>query len=416
MLTRARLTTLAIFISLLSACGGGGGGGDGGGDSTAPEVSAVTPSDGATAVEPDKAPTAEFNEDILGTSVDASSVRLTRDGEEQASTVSFNGASNTVTITPDEPLALLGEYQVTLDASITDLAGNPMQSSRSWGFSIRDSAWGTAETIEQRASDLEYGNRDNVNLQIAVNEAGNAFAVWREFTGTRFIVRADRFTPDKGWGNAETIEADNPRDAFEPIANTPKIAVDDDGNAMAVWVQNSTSLEIRANRFTPDNGWGTAKTIEAVNTGNAFRPQIAVDDDSNAMAVWQKGPIGSFKIRASRFTPDNGWSAAETIEDDNDRKNSLTPQIAVDDDGNALVVWKQGEDEDMPRNILANRFTPNNGWSTPETIESAPGNAEDPQVAVDGAGNALAVWRQNDGSPVDIRANRFDNTAPRQHE
>jgi len=45
---------------------------------------------------------------------------------------------------------------------------------------------------------------------------------------------------------------------------------------------------IWANRFTPAAGWGVAEPIETDNAGDAFEPQVALDPNGDAMAVWEQ--------------------------------------------------------------------------------------------------------------------------------
>jgi methylaspartate ammonia-lyase len=50
------------------------------------------------------------------------------------------------------------------------------------------------------------------------------------------------------------------------------------------------------------------------------------------------------------------------------------------------------------------------GWGTAEAIDYSGAGAGDssyPQVAIDGSGNAVAVWRQSDGTRNVIYTNRF---------
>ena len=102
--------------------------------------------------------------------------------------------------------------------------------------------------------------------QVAVDPNGNAIVVWSQPDGTRNNIWANRFTPSAGWGAAEQIETDNAGDAFGP-----HVAVDPDGNAVAVWFQSDgTRNNIWANRFTPSAGWGAAEQIETDNAGSAF--------------------------------------------------------------------------------------------------------------------------------------------------
>jgi hypothetical protein len=61
-------------------------------------------------------------------------------------------------------------------------------------------------------------------------------------------------------------------------------------------------------------------------------------------------------------------------------------------------------------NIRANRYTAGVGWGTDELIETDDGEVTDgghQDVAIDGDGNAIAVWHQFDGSSNSIYANRL---------
>ncbi len=98
------------------------------------------------------------------------------------------------------------------------------------------------------------------------------------------------------------------------------------------------------------------------------------------------------------------WGTAELIETDN-AGSAFLPQVATG--SNAIAVWEQF-DVVARRNIWANRFV-SGTWGTAELIETDDtGDAGDPQVAVDSSGNAIAVWRQHDGTRDNIWANQFN--------
>ena len=44
-------------------------------------------------------------------------------------------------------------------------------------------------------------------------------------------------------------------------------------------------------------------------------------------------------------------------------------------------------------------------WGTAQLIETESGDAEYPQVGLDGSGNAIAVWFQDDGTRYNIWSN-----------
>ena len=76
---------LPLFLAVtLAACSSGGGEGDDNEDVTSPTVSSTTPANNATAVELNVSPTVIFSEDMLGTSIDTSSILLEKDGSSVA--------------------------------------------------------------------------------------------------------------------------------------------------------------------------------------------------------------------------------------------------------------------------------------------------------------------------------------------
>src|SRR3970040_2104732 len=108
---------------------------------------------------------------------------------------------------------------------------------------------------------------------------------------------------------------------------------------------------------------------------------------------------------ASRYVAGVAWGTPVYVETD-DAGNAAYPQVDADAAGNAVAVWHQSDG--TRTNIWANRYAVGAGWGTAERIETDnAGSASDPQVAVDAAGNAVAVWHQSDGTRTNIWANRY---------
>ncbi len=75
--------------------------------------------------------------------------------------------------------------------------------------------------------------------------------------------------------------------------------------------------------------------------------------------------------------------------------------LAVDPAGNALAVWLEAD------NVFANRYSADSGWGAEELIETSALAAGAPTVAVDSSGNGLAVWGQSDGAAETVFFNRY---------
>ena len=151
--------------------------------------------------------------------------------------------------------------------------------------------------------------------------------------------------------------------------------------------------------------WGAAELIETRDTGSASSPRVAVDPKGNAVAVWQQSDDKRSNIWANSYTAGSGWGMPVLIETGN-AGDAKTPQVAVDPNGNAVAVWQQSDDK--RNNIWANRYAVGSGWGTATLIErDNAGDATSPRVTVDPKGNAVAVWQQSDGVRSNIWANRY---------
>jgi hypothetical protein len=264
-------------------------------------------------------------------------------------------------------------------------------------------AWQAATLIETDNA----GAADSV--QVAVSANGQAIAVWQQSDGTTINIYANRYTPTGGWGTPQRISP-----VVLETSQAAQVAIDSDGNAIAVWVmsnflQGSSSADIWASRYTPASGWLPAVKIEN-GSGDAGSPQIAMDGLGNAFVVFMQQESGRVNVVANRYLKGDGWSTAVPIESD-DSGDASAPQIAIDAAGNAMVVWAWASASGPPfsYNVWANRFTAGSGWGSAGPIDADNATTANPapHVAVDGAGNAMAVWHRPDGGWDSIWSNRY---------
>jgi hypothetical protein len=62
-----------------------------------------------------------------------------------------------------------------------------------------------------------------------------------------------------------------------------------------------------------------------------------------------------YRVHSNRFIPARGWSMAQPIADEGGFISTFTPRIAIDDAGNALAVWEQRDTNEVAR-VMMNRF------------------------------------------------------------
>lgn len=227
--------------------------------------------------------------------------------------------------------------------------------------------------------------------EIAGDAYGNAVAVWEQFDGTHYSIWGNDRAPVRGWGRAIQIVTDASGHAYNP-----QMARNEQGSAMAVWVQSNDAdktYNIWSSRYEPGTGWGRATLVETDDAGPAYAPRIAIDGSGNAIAVWQQSDGKRVNIRANRFVAGVGWGSARRIE--TGHSNAGEPVVAMDVQGHALVVWhrfdgKRGQ-------LWFNRYVAGGAWGQASLMDSRPGYAHSPMVTMDAAGHATLVWKQSDG-------------------
>ncbi len=182
-----------------------------------------------------------------------------------------------------------------------------------------------------------------------------------------------------------------------------QVAVYGAGNAVAVWVRedasNSTSVVQSSSSSDGGVSYSTPEDLSAPSQAT-FAPQIAVDDEGNAVAVWSRYN-DSFpdpdQIVQSSWSSDGGvtWSTPEDLSAAG--QDAYDPQVAVNDAGNPVAVWRRYDGSD---DVVQFSGSSDGGvsWSTPVTLSVAGADAYGLGVAVNDAGNAVAVWRRYNGS------------------
>lgn len=262
--------------------------------------------------------------------------------------------------------------------------------------------WSTPLLISANAGvpDLEPGS--NYAPQIATDSSGRAIAIWNQREAG---IRAARYSPDSGWESSVSV-----MDA--PVWNgNGDIAIDQMGNAIVVWSMpdgSSPGNSIFARRYDAVTGWEPSVLIEDAGGEAALLPQVAMDHKGNAIAVWgQKDPegIGSpnvdingnlvFRVFANRYEINQGWGIPVLLSPD--RGSVGFPQVAMNQDGNAVVSWPN------EYGILWTvRFQPDTGWTeatfSNQSVFPFTGGrliVSSPHLAMASNGDVLMVWEQD---------------------
>ena len=169
---------------------------------------------------------------------------------------------------------------------------------------------------------------------------------------------------------------------------------------------------VTATATVTEPAWQAATLVENINFGYAETPQVAVDSKGNIIAVWSQQDVNlQPRIYVNRYnTSTFSWGTPQPIDAAPSGESAALPKLAVDAAGNAIAVWQESATGLF--NLWASRYNVLTGvWSVPRRIESDVFYPNTPQLAMDPAGNATVVWARDTGGQIDIMANRFSITS-----
>lgn len=193
--------------------------------------------------------------------------------------------------------------------------------------------------------------------------------------------------PQNPWSVPKQLENNAFNSSFDPQA-----AVDTSGRTLVTWngVSGSNSA-IWANRYLPGNGWTGFGTIESLD-GDALNQKISMNDDGVATIVWEQG-TGTNSIQSFRYIPGVGFDGlVDPVSDSG--VDAKTPTVAVNTAGDATAVWRQNDG--VHDHVWANRYSVSAGWGAPFQVDqNTSEDVRNPGVAMDPSGNIVVVWHQS---------------------
>jgi hypothetical protein len=243
--------------------------------------------------------------------------------------------------------------------------------------------------------DLSATGQDTLAPQVGVDAQGDAVAVWTRSNGTNDIVQAAARPAGGAWQAPITLSATGQN------AVAPQVGVDAQGDAVAVWTRSNGTNDIVQAAARPAGGtWQAPITLSAAGQ-NAVAPQIGVDAQGNAVAVWTRFNGTNDIVQAAARPAGGAWQAPVDLSAAG--QNAVAPQVGVDGQGDAVAVWIRSNGiTDVVQ--AAVRSGGGGAWQAPINLSAAGQNASDPQVTVNAQGNAVAVWTRSNGSNDIVQA------------
>jgi hypothetical protein len=226
---------------------------------------------------------------------------------------------------------------------------------------------------------------------VAVDAGADALAAWERTdkeTGNRVIEVASRTAGAVSWGSPLTISSG----AVE--GTLPQVALDSAGDGFATWLSKSgTEYSILASTRSGLGGaWAKPVTLETLGMSviDDAQPRLSVDGKGDAIVVWEhvKGPE-SFVESSSRPSGAPTWGPSQIVAEDAESLHN--PEVGLDSAGNATAVW---EAKGASVRIDAAVKPAGGSWGAGVPLSESGGNANVPRLAVAGNGDAIAIWER----------------------
>lgn len=184
-----------------------------------------------------------------------------------------------------------------------------------------------------------------------------------------------------------------PRMLTRADTDDPYVAIDRQGNAMAIWVRHRSASSdedyVEASTRPPGGDWSPPAVI-AHELHSAYTPQVAFDATGGAIAVWIRQP-GPSQVVASMRPPGGPFGPPAVISDP--RFDSDEASLSVNARGEAAVVWVQLTANDAHFRVGGAFRAPGQEFGTPRPFTRTRADATGASVALDDAGRALVAWR-----------------------
>ena len=248
--------------------------------------------------------------------------------------------------------------------------------------------------------------------RLAADSEGNLTAIW-DLGGEEGIIQSKTRPAGSEWSSAAVNVSDE-----DGLSSSPRIATDDQGAVTAVWQQKDIHGASGFHYFVQtarlESGTWTDPLTISREDGLAMNPELAVDPDGNATVVWEWGPLATGTaggLQARSGSSDGSWGPIVYMSTSSG--GLLEPgesgvQLLADAQGNITAIW---EGWTAPNYIVRTaRRSAAGTWSSPITLST--GNTLFPRIAVDPQGTVTAVWSGLVGSNRAVRSRVFDPVVP----
>ena len=186
----------------------------------------------------------------------------------------------------------------------------------------------------------------------------------------------------------------------------PEVALADDGSFIVVWEDNSDGgdgagmHDIMVRGFSAGGCEHFADLVVNSNTaGQQQTPSVAMDQNGNFVVVWadDADENGIFQIRARGFNSNGTQRFADMTVNSVGAGQQLNPVVAMAPDGRFVVAWEDDVDYDENYQVFARGFNADGSerFADIGVNENLAGQHIEPAVDMDGTGRFVVTYQDD---------------------
>ena len=176
--------------------------------------------------------------------------------------------------------------------------------------------------------------------RVAMSNNGDAIVVWQQGGGNYHETFKSEYRVGS-WIHPESLN-----DSINIIGGSTylsRVAMDDNGNAVIAWYQSDgTNLQVFKSEYLNDS-WTHPLSLDdniSLDGTDAYYSRVAMDAKGDALIVWyQSGGIIGTQIYKSEFRSGLWVHPIDFNDHVNPLLTAINPAVAMDDNGNAIIVW-----------------------------------------------------------------------------
>ena len=316
-----------------------------------------------------------------------------------------------------------GDIQVTLDVSngiitLGSAAGlnfvNGANNTSAMTLKGDQAEIGAALNNLTYTPDAGYAGPDN--LQITVDDLGGVGAGGNQVDAEtiEILVTADGSNADPVNSVPSTQNTAEETPLELSTRNGNRISINDDAGTDLI----KLAVEVNDGTLTLSNTVGTEFDVNNFATGDQEVPQVAMDQDGNYVVVWQshKQDGSGEGIYAQLFNANGIKTGPEFLVNERTAGNQTDPTVSMDKDGNFVIAWTGKGDNGADSQAVFARLFDNDGndLSGGELLvnETTTGDQSTPAVAMNWqTGDFVITWQtkgQIDDWDIFARQYSFD--------